>query len=506
MRKNWILLLSCFLGVGFVLAITSRSWRLPSQEVKFRDTEVQPRIPKGKLGIRTTSRSPLFHSLDRRRGNRVVKQLPVSPRQSQKKGVSRDISVNKLLSFEGGVLGSRSMTPSVALRPTGVAQLFDGSRPGDTSSSPTENFPLSDGTGSQSDQLAEINQGYNAAQSRLFGGGVGAFGASDTDVDSSDNPFNEAIDDDGAPTDVSGGEDTGDGDSGDGPDNPGENDGDSGDDSGGPVKPPFFNVLITGPVQGPEFGQLHRAWRASPTLFVLEDFRELSFQPGLVPYNQFEDQQLYLGDVDSDGDVDATVVSRIPSIGSVVETFIQVDQYFELSATILTYLKSVRCVEYFDFNGDSENELIMTFEGLPNVHVYEAIEGAWVYQSEIVLSFIPGVLIETTEGAGTAGNILYMLSEDFTFAANILAVRPDIVRFSPQLPQHVRKMMNVQWQGESSSENDNVMVFEMFDKLILIDWSPRRWDWTVSLSGSQFQRTIIGENNISGKRQIFWIP
>ena len=47
------------------------------------------------------------------------------------------------------------------------------------------------------------------------------------------------------------------------------------------------------------------------------------FQPGFTPFDLFEDQQLFFGDADGDDDVDVTVVSLIPSIGSTVETFLR---------------------------------------------------------------------------------------------------------------------------------------------------------------------------------------
>ncbi len=230
------------------------------------------------------------------------------------------------------------------------------------------------------------------------------------------------------------------------------------------------------------------------------------FQPGFTPFDLFEDQQLFFGDADGDDDVDVTVVSLIPSIGSTVETFLQTENGFQLQASIFTYLKSVRCLEYFDFSGSAENELVLAFESEENLHIYEPVDGAWVYHSELALSFVPGLLINSTEGSGTAGSALYIVSDDFDTVANVLAVRPDILRFTSRLPLNRRRFLNVQWRGEASSEEDNVMGVEMADKVVLVDWNPRRWRWIATLSASPFQRTIIGHYNSGRLRQIVWIP
>ena len=55
-------------------------------------------------------------------------------------------------------------------------------------------------------------------------------------------------------------------------------------------------------------------------------------------------------------------------------------------------------------------------------------------------------------------------------------------------------------------EDGNVMAIEMADKIILIDWSPDHWKWNMTLSGPEFQRTIIGYYNDNRFRQTVWIP
>ena len=379
-------------------------------------------------------------------------------------------------------------------------------------------------------ELAELEQGYQAAQARLFGGGGGAFSAGNAGTDDSngsDNPFDDALDDSGASDDASeaGDSDTGDPDansdagdggdsdtsSGDSGDDGGEGDtgntgGDTGGNAGGPIEPPFYDFLLTGPVGSPDGEPLHWAWRAGSTVFVLEDSTEIIFQPGFTPFNIFEDQQLYFGDSDGDGDLDVTVVSLIPTLGSTVETFHQTGNGFVLFSAVVTYLKRVRCLEYFDFSGSDGNELALTFEGEPNLHIYQSIEGSWVYQSEMALSFTPGVLIKSLEGAGVGSSLLYIISDDFESVANLLSIRPDVVRAHPNIPLTRRQFFNVSWREGISTEDENVMAIEMVDRIVLIDWSPGRWDWNLTLSGPEFQRTIIGYYNDNRLRQTLWIP
>ncbi len=301
-----------------------------------------------------------------------------------------------------------SLTPASGDRPDAVARLREPvSRENLPSPRPDRRSPSAIPGPGAYDELAELEQGYQAAQSRLFGGGGGAFAPApdeSEDTSGSDNPFDEALDDPSTPDDASdpgdsetgdpgndadagegedpegssgdsgdtGGEgDSGNGDSGTGGDT-GDSGGDAGDNGGGPLVPPFYDFLLTGPVGSPSGASLHRAWRASSTVFLLEDLTEVTFQPGFTPFNVFEDQQLYLGDSDGDGDLDVTIVSLVPTIGSSVETFTQTENGFVLFSSVLTYLKSVRCLEYFDFSGSDANELALTFDGEPNLHIYES--------------------------------------------------------------------------------------------------------------------------------------
>jgi len=511
MRKKWILWLGSALAAGFLLIATFSGRRSGTTQDEFQTAEEDQGLFQapgaGSASVRTR-KFPLSRSLDFRRSTRAGTKRPAAPLRSQTGRRSRGIPTKNLFDSGSNRLAFRSVTPAAAF-PAGVAQLSDFPRAQGRPSSRQGNRPSPRIAGSPYDELAELERGYQAARAWLFRGDGGAFGALSDDPDDSYNPFDEALDEGGS-ADESDGGDTGESgdtveDNGDSGSDSGTGNGDSGGDLGGSRELPFFDFLITGAVGATESGQLHRAWRASSTVFVLEDLRELVVQPAFTPFNLFDDQQLYFGDADGDGDLDVTVVSLIPTIGSTVETFLQTDNGFELGATILTYLRSVRCLEYFDFGGSPEKELVVTFEGEPNVHIYEPVDGVWVYQSEVVLSFLPGVLIKTTESEGTAGSLLYMVSEDFKVVANVLAVRPDIVRFTSQLPLSRRRFMNVRWKGESSSQEDNLMAIEMADKIVLLDWSATRWRWITSLTGFPFQQTIIGYYNANRRRQMLWI-
>ncbi len=511
MRKKWILWLGSALAAGFLLISTFSDRRSGTTQDELQPTEEDQGFSqapgKGSALVRTRE-SPLSSSLGLRRSTRAGTERPASPLRAQTGRRSRGIPTKKLFDSGSNRLASRSVTPAAAF-PAGVAQFSDFPREQGRPLSNQGNGPSPRIAGWLYDEVAELERGYQAARAWLFGGSGRAFGALSDDPDDSYNPFDEALGD-GSAADESDGGDTGEsGDTvegnGDSGGDSGTGNGDSGGDLGGPTEPPFFDFLITGAVGATESGQLHRAWRASSTVFVLEDLRELVFQPGFTPFNLFDDQQLYFGDADGDGDLDITVVSLIPTIGSTVETFLQTDNGFELGATILTYLRSVLCLEYFDFGGSPEKELVITFEGEPNVHIYEPVDGVWIYWDEVVLSFLPGVLIKTTESEETAGSLLYIVSEDFKVVANVLAVRPDIVRFTSQLPLTRRRFMNVRWQGESSSQENNLMAVEMADKIVLLDWSATRWRWIASLTGSPFQQTIIGYYNGNRRRQMLWI-
>ncbi len=116
------------------------------------------------------------------------------------------------------------------------------------------------------------------------------------------------------------------------------------------------------------------------------------------------------------------------------------------------------------------------------------------------------MLIHSQEGAGVGSTLLYVVDEEFESAANLLSLRPDVVRFSPDTPLARMRLFNVSWTERVSLKDDNVIAIEMADKIILIDRAPARWKWIMTLGGPQFQRTIIGYYNDDRSRQMVWIP
>ena len=531
MKKKRLFWVGSVLAVGFLGFLTLSDWGAGTSP---RDPGIGTELS---LNRSLSEESPPaaridpsrhFRSLSRRGGGRPTPSSQALTANRQKPRRSGGIPLAKVLN-RAELQDPLGLTPASAARPEGVVRLSQPVTRANLSSPRPERRSSTgvEGPGSNQD-LAELEQGYQAAQARLFGGGGGAFsaGTADTDEsDGSDNPFDDALDDSDASDDPSeaGDSDSGDpgsdGEAGDDGDSdsssgdPGDNggegdsgDGDTGGDTGGPLAPPFYDFLLTGPIGSRDGEPLHRGWRASSTFFVLEDSTEVFFQPGFTPFSIFEDQQLYFGDSDGDGDLDVTVVSLIPTVGSRVETFHQTGNGFELFSAILTFRKRVRCLEYFDFSRSDANELALTFEGEPNLHIYESIEGNWVYQSEIALSFPPGVLIKSVEGAGFGSSLLYIISDDFESVANLLSIRPDVVRANPDIPLTRKEFFNVSWREGISTEDENVMAIEMADKIVLIDWSPGRWDWNLTLSGPEFQRTITGYYSTNLFRQTLWIP
>ena len=528
MKKKRLFWVGSALAVGFLGLSTLSDWG-PGTSPRDPEFGTEPSLnhsssEESPPAARIDPSRP-FRSLSRRERSRRIPSSQSRTANRQKPRRPRGIPLNKVLN-RADLKDPLSVTPASAARRDGVARLSQ-SATGANLSSPSPEPPSPTGIGGQgpNPELEELEQGYQAAQARLFGGGGGAFssGTAGTDEsDGSDNPFDDALEDpdsgdpgsdgeagdDGDSDSSSGdpGDDGGEGDSGDGDTGSGGGTGDTGGDTGGPIAPPIYDFLLIGPVGSSDGEPLHRAWRASSTVFVLEDSTESIFQPGFTPFNVFEDQQLYFGDSDGDGDLDVTIVSLIPTLGSTVETFHQTGNGFVLFSALLTYQKSVRCLEYFDFSGGDGNELALTFEGEPNLHIYESIEGSWVYQSEMALSFTPGVLIKSLQGAGVGSSLLYIISDDFESVANLLSIRPDVVRANPDIPLTKRQFFNVSWREEISTEDENVMAIEMVDKIILIDWDPNRWKWNMTLSGPEFQRTIIGYYSDNQLRQTVWIP
>ena len=539
MKKKRLIWLGSILVVGSLGFATLSDWREETAprspglgaDLSLSYSASQESPPPGRIDS-----SRPFPWVSRRVGSRpVASGSPVTVNRKKPRRVS-GIPLAKILN--PGALEPRSVTPAVAALPEGVARLGEPVTRANLSS-PRPERRSSPGVPVADPDLAELEQGYQAAQARLFGGGGGgggSFGAGNgsegTDSpDGSDNPFDDALDDsgsddatdtgdsdtsdpgndgdagDGGDSDGSSGDTGGDGGSGDSGDGSGgDTGGDTGGSGGGPIEPPFYDFLLTGALGRSEGKSLHRAWRASSTFFVLEDSSEIVFQPGFTPFSIFQDQQLYFGDSDGDGDLDVTVVSLVPQVGSTVETFHQTENGFVLFASVLTYLKSVRCLEYFDFSGGSANELALTFDGEPNLYTYASIDGTWVYEGEIAFSFTPGVLIRSSEGSGAADSLLYVIAEDFESVANLLDIRPDLVRSIPNIPLPRKEFLNVSWEEGISTEEENVLAIEMAEKIVLIDWSPARWKWNMTLSGSDFQRTIVGHYNDNQVRQTLWIP
>jgi len=98
-----------------------------------------------------------------------------------------------------------------------------------------------------------------------------------------------------------------------------------------------------------------------------------------------------------------------------------------------------------------------------------------------------------------------VIDENFQSVANLLSIRPDVVRSSPNTPLKRRQYFNVSWKEGISTQENNVMAIEMADKVVLVDWGPTRWKWNMTLGSSHLARTITGYYNGSQARQIVWI-
>ena len=112
-----------------------------------------------------------FRSLSRRERSRRIPSSQSRTANRQKPRRPRGIPLNKVLN-RADLKDPLSVTPASAARRDGVARLSQSATGANLSSpSPEPSSPTGIGGQGPNPELEELEQGYQAAQARLFGGG-----------------------------------------------------------------------------------------------------------------------------------------------------------------------------------------------------------------------------------------------------------------------------------------------------------------------------------------------
>jgi hypothetical protein len=377
------------------------------------------------------------------------------------------------------------------------------------------------------DELAQMENDYQAAGSSLFPGGTNYRG-------SGSNPFIEAL---GYQSGLSGGSQGGNtdsgntgGDNGGGGDNSGggssggEGGGDPGGNPGGggnnpPPNPPpggpgendFENrFLVVGQLD--ESNPLDITFQAVRDIggnFTLDNGQQLSLVSGVVGFSRpylllNAREQLTSGDFGRDRRMDYFIV-RPTDLGSAVEGYRFPGGDLRQWAAGFFLYDLVRSVALFDYNGDGVDELVVAFVKNPHLVIYQISGGEFSYLRELTLPFAPAVLATTHDSGPSGTEYLQVFDEPLELSVTFNSRYAGVYTFSRPPTFRDKRLVTVESISGNSTRTYRLVWYK--DRLVLVQSDLGSAGVLVNLDLSAgFPTVIVGDYESNNKQQVLVLP
>ena len=158
-----------------------------------------------------------------------------------------------------------------------------------------------------------------------------------------------------------------------------------------------FNFAVIGDLSQSGRESISRAIRDPQGRFVMENATRLTVSTGFFLFD--DDDHLLTMDLNRDGIADL-VLLRQDAGGSVVDVLegtgeLRFDKWAPLSLS-----QRIVGVSAFELSGDGQDDLVFIVEGVPHLVIYERAGSQFRYSRELVLPFVPGLLVGSQEAAG----------------------------------------------------------------------------------------------------------
>jgi hypothetical protein len=358
--------------------------------------------------------------------------------------------------------------------------------------------------------LSQLEQGYDSAISQLFGGGrgMGRLG----------NPFRDAI-----PTDGNNGDSGNNGNN----DNNGNNGGNGGGNDGGgnpdpkpPVdggtKPPpaarKYPFLVVHSFPGTASREkVFLSYRDEDGRFVVENkgsigpfYGNVWVSPGTVETD--ERQQVFSDDVDGDGLPDLFLSTRSTQ-GTELQLYLgQSSGGYVPEASGFFLWKSIAGLALLDFDGDSTLDLVLLFRNTDNLHVYTIGDGQFKYLKEIVLPFVPSLMVDSLFDNFVRERRLHVFDDSLRRVASLTARNPRVFLIGLQGLTQALSTFRVDGEGVGAAITE-VLAFQNGGRISLATYQSGNWVVFGSFTdGFGFQTAVWGDYLKTGSRQLFCLP
>ncbi|MDA2923359.1 hypothetical protein MYX65_01675 [Acidobacteria bacterium AH-259-L09] len=194
-----------------------------------------------------------------------------------------------------------------------------------------------------------------------------------------------------------------------------------------------FDFLVLGAVSESDQRRAFRAIQYSSSDFILDNSAELFLSKGFLVF--LESEQLVTTDFNDDEIADFVVVKDDRS-GSLVQVFVGKGGAWFQRVSSTRVPGNVVGLSFFEFSGDNQKDLVLVFEGVPRLAIYERLGDEFRYLKELVLPFMPALLVESNLSQGGRGLNVFdsSLENSVTFAvgnANVF-VELDSIPFDYQ--------------------------------------------------------------------------
>ena len=190
-----------------------------------------------------------------------------------------------------------------------------------------------------------------------------------------------------------------------------------------------FNFAVIGDLSQSGRESLSRAIRDPQGRFVMENATRLTVSTGFFLFD--DDNHLLTLDLNWDGIADL-VLFREAADGSVVDVLagtgeLRFDKWASFSLS-----RRVVGVSAFELTGDGRDDLVFIVEGVPRLVIYERAGSQFRYSRELVLPFVPGLLVGSQEAAGERR--LYVFNSTLTELVTLDAGRSGVVHLGGPIP------------------------------------------------------------------------
>lgn len=264
-----------------------------------------------------------------------------------------------------------------------------------------------------------------------------------------------------------------------------------------------FDFLLIGEVSANSRRRTFRAVRERDGSFVLDDYtRFLLPSRGFIPF--WDDEKVLTTDLNRDGLADL-IVLRQGSSDTAVDVYVGKGGTQFKSMTSVLVPQRVVGAGVLDVSGDREEDLVVLVEGVPHLFVYERSGEQLRYAREMVVPFVPALLVESQDETGEQRR-LHVFNSSLTEVLTLTAESRGVFLGGPGSLLEQFKMVKLDSLARSRSAVE-FLILEYSRRITVVEKTAEGVLFYGSFSAAnRMPLIIVGDYFFPGKRQLLFGP